>query len=138
MGWLGTGAEPSCLIARSLGCAALKVRRCWLPREVCAPAARRRRDLHLPAGERDEISRGIAAGPSARTIVLGLKRSASTISREIGRNGGRTTYRARGTDWTAWQRARRPRTTRLTADPVLCALVRDKLTLDWSREQIAV
>ena len=33
--------------------------------------------------EREEISRGIAAGRSVRRIARGLKRSPSTISREI-------------------------------------------------------
>jgi IS30 family transposase len=38
--------------------------------------------------EREEISRGLAAGSSARTIATGLGRSPSTIAREIARNGG--------------------------------------------------
>ena len=39
--------------------------------------------------EREEISRGIAAGRSVRRIARGLKRSPSTISREIRRNAVR-------------------------------------------------
>ena len=38
--------------------------------------------------ERESISRGIAADLSVRAIVLSLGRAASTISREIKRNGG--------------------------------------------------
>ena len=38
--------------------------------------------------EREEISRGIAAGRSIRQIAQGLGRSPSTVSREIKRNGG--------------------------------------------------
>ena len=136
--WAGWArGEPSRLIARSISCAPIKVRRVLAASGGVRPAARRRRDLHLSAGEREEISRGVAAGLSARAIALGLNRSASTISREIARNGGRTTYRAQVADLAAWQRARRPKSTRLTADPTLCALVRAKLMLDWSPEQIA-
>ncbi len=57
------------------------------------PLPRRRRASHLTAGEREEISRGIAAGDSARTIADKLGRSPSTIAREIARNGGREHYR---------------------------------------------
>ncbi|WP_240810237.1 helix-turn-helix domain-containing protein [Actinomadura sp. WMMA1423] len=52
---------------------------------------------HLTAEEREEISRGIAAGLSGRAIARGLGRPASTVSREIVRNSGREAYRA-GTD----------------------------------------
>src|SRR5260370_28849486 len=44
--------------------------------------------------EREEISRGIAGGKSARHIALGLGRSPSTVSREINANGARSSYRA--------------------------------------------
>ncbi|WP_419469088.1 helix-turn-helix domain-containing protein [Burkholderia diffusa] len=38
--------------------------------------------------EREEISRGVSAGPSIRAIARQLNRAPSTISREIARNGG--------------------------------------------------
>jgi hypothetical protein len=59
-----------------------------------APAPRCRAVAALKLEEREEISRGIAAGRSVRRIARGLKRSPSTISREIRRNGGSQTYRA--------------------------------------------
>src|SRR6266403_431669 len=59
-----------------------------------APAPRCRAVAALKLEEREEISRGIAAGRSVRQIARGLKRSPSTISREIRRNGGSQTYRA--------------------------------------------
>ena len=62
------------------------------------PLPRRRRASHLTAGEREEISRGIAAGDSARTIADKLGRSPSTIAREIARNGGRDSHRRKGSD----------------------------------------
>src|SRR5437763_9860744 len=50
-----------------------------------APAPRCRAVAALKLKEREEISRGIAAGRSVRRIARGLKRSPSTISREIRR-----------------------------------------------------
>ena len=38
--------------------------------------------------EREEISRGIAAKESLRSIAVRLGRSPSTVSREVSRNGG--------------------------------------------------
>ncbi|MEU7769434.1 helix-turn-helix domain-containing protein [Nocardia sp. NPDC049190] len=46
------------------------------------PVPRTRRIGHITAGEREEISRGVAADDSARTIAEKLGRSPSTISRE--------------------------------------------------------
>lgn len=53
-----------------------------------APSARRRAPLALAVAEREEISRGIAAGLALRAIARSLGRSPSTICREIARNGG--------------------------------------------------
>src|SRR2546425_9338888 len=58
-----------------------------------APAQRRRAARALSLDEREEISRGVAAGHSIRHIAMGLERSASTVSRELRRNGGRGAYR---------------------------------------------
>src|SRR6516164_5587954 len=59
-----------------------------------APEPRRRAAGALRLEEREEISRGIAAGRSMRRIAQGLRRSPSTVSREIRRNGGCSAYRA--------------------------------------------
>ena len=48
-----------------------------------APAPRCRAVAALKLEEREEISRGIAAGRSVRRIARGLKRSPSTISRRF-------------------------------------------------------
>ena len=58
------------------------------------PAERRRSRLALSLPEREEVSRGIAAGHSLRQIASTIQRAPSTISREIARNGGRDGYRA--------------------------------------------
>jgi len=52
------------------------------------PAERRRSRLALSLPEREEVSRGIAAGHPLRQIASMIQRAPSTISREIARNGG--------------------------------------------------
>jgi IS30 family transposase len=101
------------------------------------PAPRCRSARHLSATEREEISRGIAAGESARVIAARLKRAPATISREIARNGGRTAYRAQTADAAAFERARRPKISLLAARPVLQARVEAGLALEWSPQQIS-
>ena len=66
------------------------------------PAPRCRWELRLSLEEREEISRGLAAGESLRAIAAGLGRVPSTISREVAGNGGRSRYRALAADRTAW------------------------------------
>ncbi|MCH8945063.1 MAG: helix-turn-helix domain-containing protein, partial [Proteobacteria bacterium] len=66
--------------------------------------------LALTLAEREEISRGMVVGQSLRHIALSLHRAASTVSREIKRNGGRRHYRASKAEQSAWDRARRLKT----------------------------
>jgi IS30 family transposase len=101
------------------------------------PAAKRRSRLALTPTEREEVSRGIAAGHSIRTIAAHLGRAPSTISREIKRNGGRRWYRASKADEAAWQRAHRPKTCKLARNPALARIVAGKLQLQWAPWQIA-
>ena len=93
---------------------------------------------HLTAAEREEVSRGIAARLSSRAIAARIGHSPPTASREIARNGGRRRYRATIADDAAWERARRPKPSRLARCPELRRLVRERLEQDWSPEQIAV
>jgi len=102
-----------------------------------APAARRRSRLALTLAEREDISRGIAAGSSMRQIARHMHRAVSTVSREIGRHGGRRIYRAHEADRYAWASALRPKPCLLALHPTLQQIVTSKLTLDWSPEQIA-
>ncbi len=101
------------------------------------PALRRRARLALRLEEREEISRGIAAGHSVRQIALRLGRSASTVSRELMRNGGVSAYRASEAERCAWERALRPKRCRLATHPELRWRVAEKLALQWSPQQIA-
>jgi len=101
------------------------------------PPTRRRSARSLTVAEREEISRGIVAGGSLRSIALRLGRSPSTVSRELRRNGGRHGYRASQADEAAWDRARRPKTCKLDGDRALARLVAVRLRLQWSPEEIA-
>ena len=73
------------------------------------PPDRIRSRLSLTLIEREEISRGLRAQMSLRSIARTLKRPASTISREVRRNGGLKDYRAANSDEAAWDRAHRPK-----------------------------
>jgi IS30 family transposase len=101
------------------------------------PSPRRRSLLALKLEEREEISRGVMAGRSTRTMARALGRTPSTVSREIGRNGGRQAYRASEADASAWQRARRPKRCKLAQNRALARLVAEKLRLQWSPYQVA-
>ena len=101
------------------------------------PAPRYRSRLALTLAEREEISRGLAAGCSIRSIASRLRRAPSTVSREINRNDGQGQYRANRADQAAWDRARRPKTCRLVQNRALANVVASKLQLQWSPEQIA-
>lgn len=91
----------------------------------------------LSLEDREEISRGLAAGESLRCIARRLGRAPSTISREIARNDGPRRYRALRADTAARLRSKRPKPARLAADPLLRVVVTDKLAKKWSPEQIA-
>ena len=101
------------------------------------PRPRRRSRLALTLLEREEISRGIVAQHSIRSIALVLGRSPSTVSREVRRNGGYDHYRAALADKRAWDCACRPKQCKLARSSWLRRQVTKKLRLYWSPEQIA-
>jgi transposase, IS30 family len=94
---------------------------------------------YLSLGDREEIAVGLAREESYREIGARLSppRPASTISREVARNGPRGRYRALRAQALAEQRARRPKTAKLAADVGLRARVQAKLEKKWSPEQIS-
>jgi IS30 family transposase len=106
-----------------------------------APQPRRRAPRVLSFEEREEISRGLAASVSIRSIARDLGRAPSTVSREVRRHSGRNNYnhpyRAREADSRAWKRARRPKGCVLALNRRLQEQVAGKLQLDWSPEQIS-
>ena len=101
------------------------------------PSTRRRSRLALSLCEREEISRGVAEGRSMREVASSIQNAPSTVSREIGRHGGRATYRASEADRRAWDHGRRPKPCRLAVQRRLQKLVAKKLSVNWSPEQIS-
>ena len=102
-----------------------------------APRERQERSGSLRLSEREEISRGLAAGLSFRAIARRLGRSASTVSREVDHSGGRQAYRALAAQERAMQCALRPKTCLLALRPRLRDLVAARLEQKWSPQQIA-
>ena len=101
------------------------------------PPKRIRSSLALTLSEREDISRGIATRLSIRAIASKLRRSPSTVSREINRNGGYYNYRATTAEQSAWDRALRPKRCKLVCNKPLSRVVAKKLQLQWSPQQIA-
>jgi IS30 family transposase len=134
--WLraGLAAKPT---ARALGLSTSGVHGYLVRCGGIRPADRRRSAGRLSLIEREEISRGLAAGVSLRSIAAGLGRAPSTVSREVAGRGGRRGYRASRADQLAWSRARRPQVCKLATRPVLRDIVAEKLRQEWSPEQVA-
>nr|WP_260866180.1 helix-turn-helix domain-containing protein [Burkholderia gladioli] len=84
-----------------------------------------------------DISRGVSAGLSIRAIARQLNRAPSTISREIGRNGGTDHYRALEADERALQATLRPKCCLLEQNRRLRYAVERKLCREWSPEQVS-
>ncbi|MPV38223.1 IS30 family transposase [Georgenia subflava] len=108
------------------------------PMTLDEPAGR-----YLSLAEREEISRGLAAGKSLRVIARELARAPSTISREIRRHSGvrgnPRQYRAVTAQGRAESasRAAHARLCRIATNPALQEYIQDKLKLRWSPEQIS-
>src|SRR5215813_7654036 len=129
--------ESVLAIGRALGRGGSAVRRVLEASGGIAPTIRRRSSRVLSFVEREEISRGIAAGQSVRAIAKGLTRAPSTVSQEVRRHGGRGRYRAAEADLAAWDWARRPKLCLLSKNLELQRLVAGKLKEDWAPQQIA-
>ena len=130
----GHSVKPT---ARALGKPTSTVRTYLLRCGGIRPDPRHRAPGRLSVEEREEISRGLAAGLSLRAIAAGLGRSPSTISREVTSNGGRRRYRATVADQAAWAKATRPKACKLATNPLLAGIVTEKLQRRWSPQQIA-
>jgi len=124
-------------IGRALGRAPGSVHGMLSAHGGIAPTARCRSARALSLADREEISRGVCAGVSVRSIAAQIGRSPSTVSREIERNDGRDRYRAAAADTRAWKQSRRPKHCKLATQPRLRGFVARKLRLQWSPQQIA-
>jgi IS30 family transposase len=125
-------------IGELLGCHSTTVSTVIVRAGGVRPLPRHRASRTLALVEREEISRGLAAGESVRGMGRRLGRAPSTISREIHRHGGADAYRASTADATAWRDAQRPKRCRLALQPRLRQAVERQLRADWSPQQIAV
>src|ERR1700682_3608978 len=96
------------------------------------PPDRHRARRALSLSEREEISRWLSMRRSLRSIARHLGRSASTISREVQRNGGADRYRAARSDQAAWDRARRPKLCKLACRLFLRRTVSIWLRRPWA------
>ena len=90
----------------------------------------------LSLAEREEISRGLAAGLTYSAIASSLRRAVSTVSREVAAGGGRRRYRAQAGHLRAYEAARRPKPFKL-ANPVLAKKVEAGLRNWWAPTQIS-
>jgi IS30 family transposase len=102
-----------------------------------------RKDTLEPTGrrlgleDRVEICVGLGGGESMRAIAARLGRAPSTISREVAAHGGPAGYRPVAAHQAALVAARRPKATKLGANPALCRRVITDLERLWSPAQIA-
>jgi IS30 family transposase len=124
-------------VATGAGISSRTVQQIVSPYGGIQPRPTSRSTLRLSGAEREEISRGLRGGESLRRIASGLGRSPSTVSREVGANGGRRRYRAHLGEARAFRRARRPRSVKLARNPRLRRLVERLLGERWSPQQIA-
>ncbi len=123
-------------IARALRKRPASVRQVLLRQGGIVAAPRHASPRALRLSEREEISRGLAAGLSIRRIAAGLSRAPSSVSREVRRHGGVQCYRACEANQAAADRARRPKACKLAVHRRLQRTVAGKLALDWSPQQI--
>jgi IS30 family transposase len=103
---------------------------------------RRGRDLKgrcLSFSEREEIALARAGGESMRAIAGRLGRSPPTISRELSRNAGCSgqPYRATTAHALAYERAGRPKQSKLATNLALRGQAEQDLARKYSPEQIA-
>ena len=129
--------ESGTRIARHMGRYASSLRGHIREAGGIRPRPRKRARIALSLEEREEISRGLAAADSLRSIAVRIGRSASTVSREVTRNSGRQGYRAGNAEQAALNRGRRPKPAKLTIHSRLWAEVVTRLEANWSPEQIS-
>jgi IS30 family transposase len=101
-------------------------------KEMWDPGGRR-----LSLEERIDIKLGLEQGLSLRAIARSLGRDPATVCREVKNNGGRLDYRPVTAQKAAAKKARRPKPTKLAANPRLLARVISDFEQLWSPEQIA-
>ena len=103
-----------------------------MPPTHLAPSAPLPTSRSLSFAEREEIALECARGTGVRALARKLRRSPSTISREIRRNsatrGGDFDYRAINAQWHGDRAAKRPKASKLALNPALRDYVQDRLS----------
>jgi transposase, IS30 family len=130
------GGETFAVAAAAVGCSTKSIQRFMALTGGLKPR-RQRSPRRLSMADREELSRGLVAGESLRTIARRLVRAPSTISREVAWNGHRSRYRAWRAEEGAAQRARRPKAEKLATNVALCREVERKLEAFWSPQQVS-
>jgi IS30 family transposase len=123
--------------ASGVGCSTRSIQRFLAATGGLKRRLKQRSALRLSLAEREELSRGLVAGESLRTIATRLRRAPSTISREVTSSGPRSRYRAWRADSEAINRGRRPKPAKLAINSGLCREVERGLRACWSPQQIA-
>jgi len=131
------GGESMSAIARHLGRGVETIRRYLLLTGGVRPRPRARSLRELSVVEREAISRGLAAQQSCHSIARQIGRAASSVSREVARNGGKHAYRAAEAEEAARRRGCRPKASKLSLTPELRAEVEAGLSRRWSPQQIS-
>ena len=106
---------------------------------IRSPRMEERKYGRLTEAEREEISRGAALGEYQCDTAKRLGRNPGTVSRELGRNGGRRGYRAHAAQGRSLRESssRRSGKRRLLADGPLRDYVHAGLRKKWSPDEIA-
>ena len=124
-------------ISRAMSVGAKSVRRVLSSNGGCFPRPKKRSSRALSFDERKFIAIGLDDDVSLREISNRIGRSASTVSREIKRHGGRKRCRPVEAEWRAQQLTLRPQPCKLARNPELCALVAQQLAQRWAPQQIS-
>jgi IS30 family transposase len=132
--WGGATFEAAAI---AVGCSTKSIQRFLALTGGLKRRIKQRSPLRLSLAEREELSRGLVAGESLRTIATRLRRATSTVSREVGWSGSRSGYRAWRAERDAIERARRPKPAKLAVDSRLCREVECGLRAHWSPQQVA-
>lgn len=90
---------------------------------------------HLSRDDREVIEAGLRAEESQSEIALRLRCTPSTVSREIANNRIGVRYVASKAHKRAWRKSRRPKPSKLAANPELRRVVVECLEKLWSPEQ---
>jgi IS30 family transposase len=132
--WSG---ETFATAAAAVGCSTKSIQRFLALTGGLKRRVKERSPLRLSLADREELSRGLVAGDSLRTIARRLRRAPSTVSREVAWSGPRNRYRAWRAEAEAIRRGHRPKPAKLAVHSRLCREVERGLRAEWSPQQIA-